>query len=150
MYIWRLVSIGPILNKIQLFINLKIYIKRCMDCWTHCPDVYYFLVNFGVFEWLYLVQYRPDIKLENAANFNVLFFWLYGSRVVYPIINRLVPSLSRFETRQWQPWILDSIPWIPVSSYWIPVFVSGIWILDSLSCHVFRIPEPSIPDSTSN
>ena len=20
----------------------------------------YFLVNFGVFEWLYLVQYRPD------------------------------------------------------------------------------------------
>ena len=27
-------------------------------------------------------------------------FWLYGSRIVYPIINRLVPSLYRFETRR--------------------------------------------------
>ena len=28
-------------------------------------------------------------------------FWLYGSRIVYPIINRLVPSPSRFETRRY-------------------------------------------------
>ena len=39
-----------------------------MDCLTHRPDVNIFLqepitdflVNFGVFEWLYLVQYWPD------------------------------------------------------------------------------------------
>ena len=48
-------------DKTQLFINLKIY-NRWMDCGTHRPDVYVVLtvVNFGVFEWLYLVQYRPD------------------------------------------------------------------------------------------
>ena len=34
----------------------------------------YFLVNFGGFEWLYFVQYIPiNTKLENVANFNVLF-----------------------------------------------------------------------------
>ena len=29
---------------------------RFLDCRTHLPDVIYFLVNFGVFESLYLVQ----------------------------------------------------------------------------------------------
>ena len=39
-----------------------------MDCLTHRPDVNIFLqepitdllVNFGVFEWLYFLYYRPD------------------------------------------------------------------------------------------
>ena len=32
--------------------NLKIY-KRCMDCRTHCPDVYIFLSKFWSF-WMYV------------------------------------------------------------------------------------------------
>ena len=42
-----LVVIGPILNKIELFKNVKIN-KRCMDCGTHTLDIYiFFLVNYG-------------------------------------------------------------------------------------------------------
>ena len=69
-------SIGPILNKTQLFINLKIY-KRYMDYLTHRPDVYIFLS----IEWLYLFQYRPDkpTKLENVVNFNLLFLTIWVS-----------------------------------------------------------------------
>jgi len=52
-------SIGPILNKIQLFKNLKIC-KRYMGYWTHLLDVFTFLIKFCIFEWLYLVQYGPD------------------------------------------------------------------------------------------
>ena len=39
--------------------------------------------------------------------------------------------------KQWQSWILDSMPWIPDSKYWILVFVSGTnvtGIPDSLNC----------------
>ena len=32
---------------------------------------------------------------------SICFFWPCGSHVVYPIINRLIPSPSRFQTRQW-------------------------------------------------
>ena len=41
----------------------------------------YFLVNFGAFEWLYLVHYRPDkpTKLENVVNFNLLFLTIWVS-----------------------------------------------------------------------
>ena len=38
--------------------------------------------------------------------------------------------------KQWQSWIMDSVPWIPDSKYWILVFVSGTnisGIPDSLS-----------------
>ena len=45
---WSLVLIGPILNKIQLFENLKIY-KRCMDCRTHRSKVYIFPNKFWSF-----------------------------------------------------------------------------------------------------
>ena len=31
-----------------------------MDYRTHRPTYIYFLLNFGVFEWLYLVQYWPE------------------------------------------------------------------------------------------
>ena len=59
-----------------------------MDCGTHTLDVYiFFLVNFGVFEWLYLVQYRP-----NNANLNVLFLTMWVSTKGF------VPSPSRFES----------------------------------------------------
>ena len=53
-----------------------------MDCLTHRPDVNIFLqepitdflVNFGVFEWLYLINIGPiDTKLQNVANFKVFF-----------------------------------------------------------------------------
>ena len=46
--IWSLVSIGTILNKIQLLTNMKIY-KRCMDCRTHRLDDYIFLSKFWRF-----------------------------------------------------------------------------------------------------
>ena len=39
-----------------------------MDYRTHRPEVCNFLVNFGVFEWLSLFQYRPD---ENVPSLNV-------------------------------------------------------------------------------
>ena len=42
-----------------------------------------------------------NAKLENVANFNMLTFWQYGSCVVYPIINQLVPSPSQYETSKW-------------------------------------------------
>ena len=42
--------------------------ERLMDYRTHRPEVCNFLVNFGVFEWLYLFQYRPD---ENVPSLNV-------------------------------------------------------------------------------
>ena len=38
--------------------------------------------------------------------------------------------------KQWQSWIMDSVPWIPDSKYWILVFISGTnisGIPDSLS-----------------
>ena len=41
----------------------------------------YFLLNFGVFEWLYPVQKMGPIntKFENVANLNVLFLtmWIF-------------------------------------------------------------------------
>ena len=85
--------IGPILNKIELFKNVKIS-KRCMDCGTHTLDVHiFFLVNFGVFEWLYLVDIGPiNIKLENVANLNLLSLTMWVSTKGF------VPSPSRFES----------------------------------------------------
>ena len=66
-----LVLIEPILDKIQLFTNLKIN-KRCMDCGTHTLDVYiFFLVNFGVFKWLYLIQYT-HVGLINIISLRML------------------------------------------------------------------------------
>ena len=61
-----------------------------MDCLTHRSDVNIFLqepitdflVNFGVFEWLYLVQYWSDMidtKLQNVANFKVFFLTMWVS-----------------------------------------------------------------------
>ena len=49
-----MVLIEPILNKVQLFKNLDIYTCKRLDCQTHHSA----LVNFGVFEWLYLVQHN--------------------------------------------------------------------------------------------
>ena len=43
-----LVPVRPILNKIQLLINMKIY-KRCTDLRTHRPDSYIFLSKFWRF-----------------------------------------------------------------------------------------------------
>ena len=63
-----LMSIKPILNKIQLFKNLKLEREMyVLDCRTHPLDVHklfplvskiHIILEF--FEWLYLVQYRPD------------------------------------------------------------------------------------------
>ena len=64
-----LMSIKPILNKIQLFKNLKLEREMyVLDCRTHPLDVHklfplvskihIFILEF--FEWLYLIQYRPD------------------------------------------------------------------------------------------
>ena len=62
-----LMSIKPILNKIQLFKNLKLEREMyVLDCRTHPLDVHklfplvskiHIILEF--FEWLYLVQYRP-------------------------------------------------------------------------------------------
>ena len=43
--IMSLVSIGPILNKIQLHNKLKMY-ERYTDFWTHSPDDIYQIVEF--------------------------------------------------------------------------------------------------------
>ena len=88
-------SIGPLLNKTQLFKILKIY-KRYMDCRTHRPDVYTFLSKF----WSFLMYVSRSIQAQSTPNLRMFLtptcsFSLGGSRVVYPIINRLVPSLPR-------------------------------------------------------
>ena len=88
-------SIGPLLNKTQLFKILKIY-KRYMDCRTHRPDVYTFLSKF----WSFLMYVSCSIQAQSTPTLRMFLtptcpFSLRGSRVVYPIINRLVPSLPR-------------------------------------------------------
>ena len=90
-----LVSIGPLLNKTQLFKILKIY-KRYMDCRTHRPDVYTFLSKF----WSFLMYVSCSIQAQSTPTLRMFLtptcpFSLRGSRVVYPIINRLVPSPPR-------------------------------------------------------
>ena len=91
-----LVSIGPLLNKTQLFKILKIY-KRYMDCRTHRPDVYTFLRKF----WSFLMYVSRSIQAQSTPNLRMFltptcsFSLRAGSRVVYPIINRLVPSPPR-------------------------------------------------------
>ena len=40
-----------------------------MDYRTHRPEVCNFLVNFGVFEWLYLFQYGPDKHQTRECSF---------------------------------------------------------------------------------
>ena len=44
-------------------------------------------------------------------------FWLCESVVANPIIYRLVPRPSRFETRQWSPTDLSSISWVHYSFF---------------------------------
>ena len=58
-----LVSIGPLLNKTQLFKILKIC-KRCMDCRTHRPDVYTFLSKF----WSFLMYVSRSIQAQSTPN----------------------------------------------------------------------------------
>ena len=85
-----LVFIGPILNNIN----------RCTDNVTGNPYMYIsYKSDFQVYRQLYLAQYWPD--RHHTFITSMCFFWPCGSRVVYPIINRLIPSPSRFETRQW-------------------------------------------------
>ena len=93
-------SIGPLLNKTQVFKILKIY-KRYMDCRTHRPDVYTFLSKF----WSFLMYVSCSIQAQSTPNLRMFLtptcpFSLRGSRVVYPIINRLVPSL---------PWLNNGV-----------------------------------------
>ena len=52
--------IVPILNKIQLFRNLKVYQEMHGLPDTLSGRLYISLVNSGVFELLYFVQYRHD------------------------------------------------------------------------------------------
>ena len=59
----------------------------------------HFLVKFGVLEWLYFVQCRPDKHQRDSVNLGFLFL-TSGSHVIYPIINVLVPSPTWFEIRQ--------------------------------------------------
>ena len=86
-------SIGPILNKTQLFKILKIYKRYIyMDCRTHRPDIYTFLSKF----WSFLMYVSRSIQAQSTLFLTpTCTFSLRGSRVVYPIINRLVPSLPR-------------------------------------------------------
>ena len=66
--LWKmlsLMSIKTILNKIQLFKNLKLEREMyVLDCRTHPLDVHKLFplvinIILEFFEWLYLVQYRP-------------------------------------------------------------------------------------------
>ena len=112
--LWKMLSLAgpikPILNKIQLFKNLKLEREMyVLDCQTHPLDVHklFPLVSKILFCRCFLngcTSFNIDpinAKLENVANFNMLTFWQYRSRVVYPIINQLVPSPSQYETSKW-------------------------------------------------
>ena len=67
---------------------------------TQRPDAIHFFVNFDVFislSRLKLAWLTPNLGILWIS---VCSFWLYGSIVANPIIYRLLPSPSRFETRQ--------------------------------------------------
>ena len=80
-----LMSIKPILNKIQLFKNLKLEREMyVLDCRTHPLDVHKLFplvinIILEFFEWLYPVQKMGPIntKLENVANLNVLVLTMW-------------------------------------------------------------------------
>ena len=60
----------------------------------------HFLVKFGVLEWLYFVQCRPDKHQRDSVNLGFLFL-TFGSHVIYVSHNNvLVPSPTWFEIRQ--------------------------------------------------
>ena len=63
----------------------------------------HFFVNFDNFKWLYLAYVW--VNLHQTWRFCKAWSALYdsvcGSIVANPVIYRLVPSPSRFETRQW-------------------------------------------------
>ena len=75
-----LMSIKPILNKIQLFKNLKLEREMyVLDCRTHPLDVHKLFplvinIILEFFEWLYLNIDPINAKLENVANFNMPTF----------------------------------------------------------------------------
>ena len=75
-----LMSIKPILNKTQLFKNLKLEREMyVLDCRTHPLDVHKLFplvinIILEFFEWLYLNIDPINAKLENVANFNMPTF----------------------------------------------------------------------------
>ena len=61
----------------------------------------HFLGKFGVLDWLYFVQCRPDKQQRDSVNLGFLFL-TFGSHVIYVSHNNnvLVPSPNWFEIRQ--------------------------------------------------
>ena len=77
------------------------FAKKCKDF----RQSIHFLVNFEVFEWLYLVQYWPNwhetggfckARCALSENMGLVLLIPYN-----PIIHGLIPRLSRYEIRQW-------------------------------------------------
>ena len=79
----------------------------------------HFFVNFDIFKWLISVKTSLiDTKLRNLVNLGKL--WLCESIVANPIIYRLVPRPSRFETRQcplYMAWVKINIYLGPRTEY---------------------------------
>ena len=76
-----------------------------------------FFVNFDFF-WIAVSQSKLAWLTPNLGILwiSVCSFWLCGSIVANPIIYRLEPSPSRFETRQWPPCCATPPSCMPVSS----------------------------------
>lgn len=52
----------------------------------------HFLGKFGVLEWLYFVQCRPDKHQRDSVNLGFLFL-TFGTHVIYPIIMYSYPII---------------------------------------------------------
>ena len=83
--------------------NLQRNVWPSGRCPTQRPDAIHFFVNFDVFD-VFAVSRSKLAWLTPNLGFlwiSVCSFWLCVSLVANPIINRLVPSPSRFKIRQW-------------------------------------------------
>ena len=67
-------------------------------CVGQRPDGHAFLCKFDIFKRLYLAYYW--VYLHQTWGFCKAWSARFGSIIANPIIYRLVPSPSRFETRQ--------------------------------------------------
>ena len=98
-----LVLIKLVLAEMQRFKNIKLT-KNCMAsgrCVGQRPDGHIFLCKFWHFQ-MAVFHWKPAYLTPNLEILwiSVNSFWLCESIVANPIIYRLVPRPSRFETRQ--------------------------------------------------
>ena len=133
-------SIGPILNKIQPFQNVKIYKQMygLPDTVRKCPEIHIFLSKFWSF-WMVvscsiLAQLTRNLRICKAR-------WALSEdigRVDNPITHGLVPRPSQNEIRQWYHGqglcVVPSHYYVINQSGWVIKSCIPSWRVDSHLC----------------